>query len=235
MRGIVLLLLLAGCAGPGHPPDDHAAVSPGTATPAPRHGGTVRPLGSLWAEGVLAPSGLMVWLTDAEGRDVAPDGRAGTVVLQQGAQVVRADLAPMGPHLHAVATLAQGQPASAVALLEADGAPRALAFSVASLGLAEHDHTSLHGGVVSMFKDTHVEFREVDDRLEFWMSDARREALRAGVRGHVFDGGKDQPLVFDASTGLLSGPRGGQGPRPVVLHAEVEGQGSFELGFEVVK
>jgi hypothetical protein len=190
--------------------------------------------GSLHVEAVFSPTGLILWLRDSDEKPVDPALYTGTAVIQGPTGVQTLPLQPMGnEHLHAETTLEMGKPATAVVNLTVDGKPVALSFRVEAVGLASHDHASLHGGVVSMSGDFHVEYVAKDGEYRFYISDEHRVPVATGVGGSVKDGDKELPLNFDSTTGLLHAFGTGAGTRPVMLNAKV-GDKSFSLGFNPV-
>lgn len=231
--------LLLACSAPSAPPVTTPVSSSGNlaADESKPHshegkqGGAVQMIGNLHVEAVFAPSGLMVWLRDEKEQPLDPTPFTGTAVIQRASGTETVSLLPMGnQHLHAELPLELGKPASAVVTLTVDGKPSALIFRTEAVGMAAHDHSSLHGGVVSMWGDAHVEYVAKDGEYRFYLSDAHRVPLTSGVSGSVKDGDKEIPLVFDASTGLLHGPGEGAGSRPVMLEATLDGK-AFSLGF----
>jgi hypothetical protein len=194
------------------------------------HGGVVKTVGGVHVEALLAPSGVMVWLRDAAEAPLAPASFAGTALVEQEGAVQNVPLAPMGEHLHAQVALTMGKPASAVITIPVEGKPQAVSFEVASVGLAEHDHTALHGGVVSMWGDVHLEYAPKDGQHRFFVSDAKRVTITQGVSGSVKDGTVTTPLTFDAATGLLSAPMAAGQTGDVTAVVTVAGT-SFELAF----
>lgn len=219
-----LLPLILACAGdPAAPPP--APAAPHDATPhshTAQHGGEVQMAGDVHVEAVFAPGGVMVWLRDADEKPLAPDAFAGSALISGPAGTQTAPLAPMGEHLHAQVSLELGKPAQAVLTLPVGGKPRALRFAVEAVGMAEHDHTSLHGGVVSMSGDVHVEYVLKDGQHRFYISDARRAPITAGISGAVKIGEARTPLTADPAAGLLYAPAAG--PDKVMLEAEVGGK-----------
>ena len=209
----------------GHEHGDHGA---GAADPSAHatlgpHGGEVKTLGALKAEALFTPAGLMVWVTDAAGAP-AP-GVTGEATVQSAAGVITAPLGVMADHLHAPATLTHGQPANAVLTLKtAAGEAKSGSWSVAAVGLSLHDHTPMFGGAVGMWGETHVELVREPGALRFYVSDARRAPITAGVSGAAVIGAERVPLTFDPATGALSGAAPGdtQG-QPVTLEATVQG------------
>lgn len=214
-------------AKPAAPPADHAAGeghthAAGEEHSAP-HGGELKSVGPVHLEARFLPQGLMLWVSDAQQQPLRPDGFTGSVVAQSAAGVQTAELAPMGDHLHAAFTLEHGQPASAVVTIVVEGQPRAVPFEAAAVGLSVHDHTALHGGVVGMVGDVHVEYAPRDGVHRFFFSDERRQPLTGALAGQVLDGGTPVPLAADPTQALLSAPAAGAGSRPVVLEATVGG------------
>ena len=100
-------------------------------------------------------------------------------------------------------------------------------------GMAYHDHSPLHGGVVSMYGDTHVEYVPADDELRFYLSDAHRVAITHDVSGVAMDADKPVMLRFDPKTGMLSGRSKGAGSRKIEVQLTVSGN-PFNLVFDPV-
>lgn len=209
-------------AGAGHADAAHAHASP--------HGGEVKAVGTRHVEALFMPGGIMFWLYDSEDKPLPIDGFTGSAVVKGPGGVETVTLTPMGDHLHAMVKLTQGQPATAVLTLTSAGKAESVSFETSGVGLAEHDHTSLHGGQVSMWGDYHLEYAPKDGEHRVWVTDANRVAV-TGVTGSLKDGDTVVPLTFDAATGVLSGKANGAGSRPVMVDVKV-GETSFSLGFD---
>lgn len=195
------------------------------------HGGDVKSVGSVHLEAKFMPEGVLVWVTDKDEKPLDTSAFAGATAIVKGTGAPESmTFTPMGEHLHAVATLEHGAPATAVVTITVDGKAESVQFSTPAVGMAEHEHTSLHGGVVSMWGDYHVEYAPKDGEYRFFMSDAKRQAVDTGVSGSVKDGDEVIPLEFDATNAVLHAKGEGAGTRPVMLDAQV-GETSFSLGF----
>jgi len=243
MRPLLLAVLLAGCASepapappveapaPPAPAAEPAAAGHAHASP---HGGILKALGQREVEAVFTPVGLMFYVYDAADAPVPVDGLRGSAVVQGPKGVVTVALSPMGDHLHAPAKLVHGEPATAVLTLVTQGAAESVSFETPTVGLAAHDHTSLHGGQVGMWGDYHLEYAPKDGEHRLWLSDANRVPVTTPTIGSLQDGGTTVPLVFDAATGLLTGKAEGAGIRSVMVDLKV-GETSFSLGFNAVE
>jgi len=254
MRLLLPLLLLAACstdpaptapAAAPHGHDHDAAAAPhdhaggdhdaeghatGAHTHASPHGGEVKVLGANHVEAVFTPGGILFYVSDASQTALPASTFTGSAVVKGPAGVETIALTPMGDHLHAMAKLTHGQPATAVLTLTADGKAASAPFEVAAVGLTEHDHTALHGGQVGMWGDYHLEYAPDWGTHRVWVSDAKRVPVTTAVTGSLKDGDTVVPLTFDAATGMLSGAAEGAGTRPVMVDVKV-GETSFSLGF----
>ncbi len=208
-------------------PADHDATPH---THAATHGGVSASLGDLHAEAVISPEGVLFYLSDVDEKPLLADGWSGTAVIKSGNEVQSVALMAMGDHLHAMAKLTKGAPASVVLTVTKDGKARSGTFETPSVGMAAHDHTSLHGGQVSMWGDFHLEYLGGGDTYRAWVTDAHRNPVREGVTGTLTDGATVVPLTFDATTGLLSGTGAGAGTRPVSVDVAI-GATKFTLAF----
>jgi len=255
----MLFLLLAACGGdpdaghehpaasatPGAPttegaaPHDHddardhddAAHEGGPHAHAASHGGEVKMAGDLHVEARFTKSGVMVWLRDAAEAPIDAATVTAGAVVKTGAGVQSVPMMSMGDHLHAALPLEEGTAAEAVLTLTVGGKPVSVDFHVEEVGaLAEHDHTTLHGGVLSMWGDNHVEYLAKDGEVRFWVSDAHRVARREGVTGSAKVGDTVVPLTFDPATGLLSGKATPTAGQRVTLDVTVGAQ-TFSLVF----
>jgi hypothetical protein len=252
MRFLFPLVLLTACSTPSPAPVSLPVSSaPEAASPAPAaaaeaaghgagehhhdspHGGIVRPLGDGHVEALMMPGGVMFYVSDAAQRPVSLEGYSGTATVDGPDGVQTVALMSMGDHLHAPAKLTQGAPASVVLTLTKDGKADSASFETEAVGLQAHDHSALHGGVVSMWGDTHLEYAPGGDTYRIWVSDAHRVAITTGVSGMLKDGDTAVPLVFDPTTGMLSGAGAGAGTRPVMVDVKV-GDTAFSLGFDAV-
>lgn len=208
-----------------HAGGDHAHASP--------HGGIVKTVGERHVEALFMPGGIMFYVSDSAQKALPVDGFSGTAVVKGPAGVENVTLSPMGDHLHAVAKLEHGKPASVVLTLTHSGKADSVSFETQAVGLSEHDHTSLHGGQVGMWGDYHLEYAPKDGEHRVWISDAKRVPVTAAVSGSLKDGETVVPLTFDPATGMLSGKAEGAGTRPVMVDVKV-GETSFSLGFNAV-
>jgi hypothetical protein len=193
----------------------------------------VQTVGDMHVEALMMAGGVMFYLSDAEQKPLLIDGYAGNAVVKAPAGVSMVQLAPMGDHLHAAAALEQGKPASVVLTLQHAGRARSASFETQAVGLATHDHTSLHGGQVGMWGDYHVEYAPKDASYRIWLTDAARNPVPGAVTAAVKDGDVTVPLVADP-TGMLSGPGEGAGTRPVMIDVKV-GETAFSLGFNALE
>jgi hypothetical protein len=208
-----------------HADDGHAHAAP--------HGGVVKAVGARHVEAVFMPGGVLFYLSDTAGAALPVEGFAGSVVVKGPAGVETVTLQPMGDHLHAVAKLEHAQPAGVVLTLTHEGRAESATFEVAAVGLAEHDHTSLHGGQVGMWRDFHLEYAPKDGEHRVYVTDAKRLPITGAVSGSLKDGDATVPLVFDPATGMLSGKAPGAGSRKVLVDVKV-GETAFSLGFQPV-
>ena len=212
----------------GAAPHDHGAAPHAHAS---GHGGEVKTVGALHVEARFMKSGVMVWVSDAAEKPVDLAQVTAGAVVKTAKGVESVPMSVMGDHLHAAVALEEGTPADAVLTLTYGGKPVSVDFRTEKVGaLAEHDHTSLHGGVVSMWGDYHVEYRATDGEVRFWVSDAHRVAVKEGVSGSAKLGDRVVPLTFDPATGLLSGKAAPAAGQRVTLDAKV-GAASFSLAF----
>lgn len=221
-----------------HAHDAPAASAPAAgghaATPhshASGHGGEVKTVGDLHVEARFMKSGVMVWVTDAAEKPVDLAQVTAGAVVKTAKGIESVPMSVMGDHLHAAVALEEGTPADAVLTITYGGKPVSVDFRTEKVGaLAEHDHTSLHGGVVGMWGDYHVEYLAKDGEVRFWMSDAHRLAIKEGVSGSAKLGDTVVPLAFDPATGLLSGKATPAAGQQIMLDAKV-GETSFSLAF----
>ncbi len=227
MRACAVLLLVLGCSTEAPPPNpapavtapaghDHAAHGH-----AASHGGQQQELAGLHVEALAMVEGVMIWVTDAENKPIPPSALSGSAVVKGPQGVESPTLVPMADHLYAAARLTQGQPAQMVLTLVRDGSAQSLTFDFAAVGLAAHDHTPLHGGVVSMVADLHIEHRAVDGEHRFWVSDAYRQPVKTVTGGTIVDGGQSLPLTLDPSGQAWTAKVDGAGTRPVTLTVRV--------------
>jgi hypothetical protein len=239
---MILALVLLACSGESPATPEAGAPAPAAPAAAPAHdaaphahtaphGGEVKTVGSVHLEAKFMPEGLMLWVTGADEKALDPATFPGaTAVVKGDGAPASVTLTSMGDHLHAAVALTHGSPASAVVTLTVDGTPQSVPFSTPAVGMQEHEHTALHGGVVSMWGDHHVEYAPKDGEHRFFVSDAKRQAVTADVSGTVKDGDRTLPLVFDAATGLLHAEAEGAGTRPVTLDVKA-GASAFQLTF----
>ena len=210
-------------AGGGHGAAPHAHSS--------SHGGEIKTVGDLHVEARFMRSGVMVWVTDAQEKPVDLATVTAGAVVKGAAGIQSVPMAVMGDHLHAALTLPEGTAADAVITLTYGGKPVSVDFRTTSVGsLAEHDHTSLHGGVVSMWGDFHVEYLAKGGEVRFWVSDARRLSVTEGVSGSARVGAVTVPLTLDVASGALVGkatPAQGEG---ATVDVKV-GDKAFSLAF----
>lgn len=237
-----LLVLLACSREPAAPvptPPTPSAAAPTTAPetseprPAP-HGGELKRVGSVWLEAKFMPDGLLVWVTGEDQKPLDAAGFPGAIAaIESGGTTREAPFDPMGEHLHAKATLQHGAPASAVVTIAVEGASRSTTFATSSVGMAEHEHTAVHGGAVAMWGPYHVEYAPTQGEYRFFVSDSKRQTIDKAVSGTVKDGDDTLPLTFDSASGLLHARGDGAGTRPVTLDVTV-GELTFSVGFEAV-
>ena len=207
-----------------HAPGDHAHASP--------HGGMVQTVGDMHVEALMMAGGVMFYLSDGQQKPLAVDGYSGSAVVKGPGGLTTVDLAPMGDHLHAAAALEQGKPASVVLTLKHGDQAMSASFETQAVGLATHDHTSLHGGTVSMWGNYHVEYAPKDASYRIWVTDESRNPVSGPITASVKDGDRTVPLAADP-TGMLSGPGEGAGTRPVMVDVKV-GDAAFSLSFNAV-
>jgi hypothetical protein len=202
--------------------DDHA--HPG------QHGGIVQVVGDRHVEALMMADGVLFWISDADEKPLPVDGFTAQVVVQGPDGVVTTEARPMGDHLHAMAKLVQGKPASVVLTLTKDGKAESASFANAAVGLKSHDHTALHGGEVQMRGNWHVEYAPGDGAYRFWLTDEFRNPLPEGVVATVTDGGGTTPLTLDPATGAFTATAEGAGTRPVKAEFTI-GETRFSLDF----
>ena len=193
------------------------------------HGGEVQTDGAVRAEVRVLPEGLLVWVHE-EARPQDPEGWRVRARVSAASATRELDLHAVGDHLHGAAPLPHGQPVHVRLTLTRGATVHAFDYRIAAVGLSGHDHTSLHGGFVAMWRDTHVEWAPRTTVQRFFITDARRAVVSAGVSGLVEDDGRTLPLAFDPVSGALEVPAAAAGTRPVTLRAQV-GAESFELRF----
>jgi hypothetical protein len=182
-----------------HDAEPHAHVAP--------HGGWVETTSRGHLELVASRDGrYRVYLLDDALNVRSAEGASGSVKVAKGGypDVVLTPagdhLAGQGPahvddHLAMVVTVVQGgkpETARFSAHLEAHGhdAPTAGAMK-------EHDHTPLHGGIVAMNGDMHLEVLSLlSGEVRVWVTDAsRRPVALGGMKGTVEASGQSVPLT----------------------------------------
>lgn len=232
------LLFLAACGStPAVPapapaaPTEHGHHDAGAHTHNAKHGGDVKMVGDLHVEAVFSPEGVLVWLADKDEKTLDPTPYAGSAVVSGPGGASSTAMMVMGESLHAPVALEMGKPASAVITLTVGGQPQSLSFETPAVGLAAHDHTSLHGGTVAMWGDYHIEYAPAAGEYRFYITGATRAVLNTTVTGTVTDAGAELPLAYDAATGLLSAKAEGAGSRPVKLNLSIDGH-SFSYPFD---
>ena len=222
MRASAVLLLMVACSGEPPPPRVPAGTAPAGHDPAShghaaKHGGQQRELPGLHVEALAMVEGVMIWVTDADNKPIPLAELAGSAVVKGPQGVESPTLTPMADHLYAAARLAQGQPAQMVLTLVRAGSAQSVTFDFEAVGLAAHDHTSLHGGVVSMVADLHIEHRAADGAHRFWISDAYRQPVKTVTAASIVEDGQTHPLALDATGQAWTVAVPGAGTRPLTL------------------
>ncbi len=208
-----------------HAGGEHAHAAP--------HGGMVQTVGDIHVEALMLPAGVMFYLSDGAQTPMAVEGYSGNAVIKSASGVTTVELMALGDHLHAGTTLVQGQPATVVLTLRHSGKAVSASFEAATVGLESHDHTTLHGGQVSMWGDMHVEYAPKDGSYRAWLTDEHRNAVTGPISGSIKDGDATIPMVADG-LGMLSAKGAGAGSRPVTVSVTV-GETSFSLGFNATE
>lgn len=228
IAAVAALGLVAACSKKDAPAE---APAPAAATPAKPHttaephahaaphGGQVEstPRGHL--ELVAARGGTYrVYLLD-EALNVRPvDGASGSVKVAKGGYP-DVKLVPSGDHLAGQGPEHSDEHLAMVVTVVKDGKPEVARFTAhleahphgaagtPSTPMQAHDHTPLHGGIVAMSGDMHLEVLSLKSgEVRVWVTDAYRQPLSlAGKKGTVEVEGTVAPLVPDAAGEYLAG------------------------------
>lgn len=210
----------APASAPGHEghehPEDHGHGA--------RHGGQQAELEGMHVEALFQRDGVHFYLADGDNQPLPPSFATGHAIVTGPAGTEDVQLAINEDHLLAAKPLTEGQPASALLTLSRDGKIQSVNFETQGVGLAFHDHSALHGGVVGMSGHYHIELRAGEGAYRVWLTDAGRGAITGDLQGVVIDGEARLPLSLDAQTGALVATSPDAGARPVVVEVLHDGQ-----------
>lgn len=181
-------------------------------------------------EGLAMAGAVMFWPSDANAQALPVQEFSGNTVIKGPAGVEKVDVVPMGDHLHATARLEHGKPATSVLTLNRNGKAQSITYETETVGLATHDHTSLHGGAVSVRGDFHVEHLAKEGVHRLWVTDAKREVVAMPLSGKLWKVYQEVPPAVEAGAGMLFAPVEGAGSRPVTVEIKA-GEANFSLGF----
>ncbi|MCC7111535.1 MAG: hypothetical protein IT382_19735 [Deltaproteobacteria bacterium] len=259
---LVLLTLAAATAAAAHeghehaPPPPPAAHAAGDHAHASPHGGVVATIdGQTHVEVLFLDKDFRVWFYDGDMKPVAlPTDAKATVVVDKKVSKLdlpvakKADGTP-DDHLTGALALPAAQKASLVIQATLLGKARSARVEreagAGGAALPYHDHTPLHGGLVAMSSDDHVELvAGADGTYRLWYTDAWRRPLVDGVKATLTvesEGGVKETLALTgpAADGELSGTLVGKGkstpakPRKVLLDGFAHGypfKAQWEIG-----
>ncbi|NMO16651.1 hypothetical protein HPC49_18975 [Pyxidicoccus fallax] len=224
IAAVMALGLVAACSKKDAPAEapapaakSHSAAAPHAHT-AP-HGGLVESTARGHVELVAARGGTYrVYLLD-DALNVRPvDGATGTVKVAKGGYP-DVKLVPAGDHLEGQGPEHTDEHLAMVVTVVKDGKPEVARFTAhlganghataggASAPMQAHDHTPLHGGIVAMSGDTHLEVVSLKSgEVRVWVTDAFRQPVPIdGKKGTVETGTVSAPLVPEPSGAFLTG------------------------------
>lgn len=249
IAAVVVLGLVAACSKKDAPAEaqqapaakPHAAAEP-HAHAAP-HGGVVESTSRGHLELVTTRAGAYrVYLLD-DALAVRPvEGASGTVKVAKGGYA-EVELKPSGDHLEGQGPAHTDDHLTMVVTVVKDGKPEVARFSAhleehghagASAPMQAHDHTPLHGGIVAMSGDTHLEVLSLKSgEVRVWVTDAYRQPIPlSGKKGTVEAGGASAPLVPVASGEFLSGTLPpADGEREVTVRLPMPDDPEYFIGF----
>ncbi len=191
--------------------EPHAHASP--------HGGVVESTSRGHLELVATrDGGYRVYLLDDALNARPVDGASGTVKVAKGGYA-EVKLTPSGDHLTGQGLEHSDDHLTMVVTVVRDGKPEVARFSAhleehghgtagaLAAPMQAHDHTPLHGGVVAMSGDTHLEVLSTKSgEVRVWVTDAFRQPVSlSGKKGSVEAGGTSAPLVPGATGEFLTG------------------------------
>ena len=226
------------------PAKSHTAEAP-HAHAAP-HGGRVESTQHGHMELVAARGGTYrVYLLD-EALNVRPvDGASGSVKVAKGGYP-DVKLAPAGDHLSGQGPEHSDEHLAMVVTVVKDGKPEVARFTAhleanphgpegaPHTPMQAHDHTPLHGGIVAMSGDTHLEVLSLKSgEVRVWVTDAFRQPVSlAGKKGTVEAGGASAPLVPGTSGEFLSAMLPfAEGEREVTVRLPMPDDPEYFIGF----
>ncbi|MFP2905885.1 cupredoxin domain-containing protein [Pyxidicoccus sp. 3LFB2] len=198
-------------AAKSHAAEPHAHAAP--------HGGVVESTARGHLELVVTrEGGYRVYLLD-EALNVRPvEGASGTVKVAKGGHP-DVKLTPSGDHLAGQGPEHSDDHLTMVVTVVKDGKPEVARFAAhleehghgtpgtPGAPMQAHDHTPLHGGIVAMSGDTHLEVLSLKSgEVRVWVTDAFRQPLPlTGKKGTLEAGGASAPLLPGASGEFLTG------------------------------
>ncbi|MBZ4415327.1 cupredoxin domain-containing protein [Myxococcus sp. RHSTA-1-4] len=226
------------------PAKSHTAEAP-HAHAAP-HGGLVESTQHGHMELVAARGGTYrVYLLD-EALNVRPvDGASGSVKVAKGGYP-DVKLAPAGDHLAGQGPEHSDEHLAMVVTVVKDGKPEVARFTAhleanphgpegaPHTPMQAHDHTPLHGGIVAMSGDTHLEVLSLKSgEVRVWVTDAYRQPVSLeGKKGTVEVEGTAVPLVPDAAGEYLTGKLSpSEAEREVTVRLPMPDDPEYFIGF----
>ncbi len=228
----------------GGAPHAHAAAEPHSHISP--HGGLVESTPRGHMELVAARGGTYrVYLLD-EDLGVRPvDGASGTVKVAKGGYP-DVKLAPAGDHLAGQGPEHSDEHLAMVVTVVKDGKPEVARFAAhleanahgpagaPAAPMQAHDHTPLHGGMVAMSGDTHLEVLSLKSgEVRVWVTDAFRQPVPlTGKKGTLEAEGTVVPLAPGPSGEFLTGKlSASDAEREVTVRLPMPDDPEYFIGF----
>ncbi|WP_164008249.1 cupredoxin domain-containing protein [Pyxidicoccus trucidator] len=216
----------------------HAHISP--------HGGLVEATPRGHMELVAARGGTYrVYLLDEDLQVRPVDGASGTVKVAKGGYP-EVKLTPSGDHLAGQGPEHSDDHLTMVVTVVRDGKPEVARFSAhleahghgpegaSPTQMQAHDHTPLHGGIVAMSGDTHLEVLSLKSgEVRVWVTDAFRQPLPlTGKKGTLEAVGASAPLLPGTTGEFLTGKLPpADGEREVTVRLPMPDEPEYFIGF----
>lgn len=253
IAAVMALGLTAACSKKDAPAEAPAAAAPAKSHMAAEphahsapHGGLVESTTRGHVELVAERGGsYRVYLLD-EALNVRPvDGASGSVKVAKGGYP-DVKLTPAGDHLAGQGPEHSDEHLAMVVTVVRDGKPEVARFTAhleatphgAAGGHAApmqaHDHTPLHGGIVAMSGDTHLEVLSLKSgEVRVWVTDAFRQPVAlTGKKGTVEAGGAVVPLTPEPSGAFLTGKLpAAEAEREVTVRLPMPDDPEYFIGF----